>query len=71
MNTQWSKPYFGVQHFLGIPRSHQITVTDHGAFAEVYQLHLHSLHPFTDQKREVRGTAEEARKIGEAWASTL
>ncbi len=67
----WSKPYYGVQHLLGVPRSHQITVNDYGTFSEVYMLHLHGMTPFTDVRREQYDTPEQARKAGESWATIL
>ena len=41
----WSKPYCGVSHITIIPRSHQITMTDHGAFSHAYLLDLRSTSP--------------------------
>jgi hypothetical protein len=66
----WSKPYFGVQHILNAPRSHQITVTDRGEFAEVYMLYLHGAHPFTATK-EAHGTLDAMIAKGEEWAQEL
>jgi len=67
----WSKPHFGVQHLLDVPRSHQITVNDYGTFSEVFMLHLHGLTPFTDVRREHHDSPVLARAAGEKWARDL
>lgn len=68
----WSRPYYGVQHFNGIPRAYQITVNDLGTCAEVYLLDwTKRLQGFTAQRQKTLATAEEARAVGEKWAKEL
>ena len=40
----------------------QLTVEDHGTFAEAAVLHLHSARPFTPAAQKTFGTAEKARR---------
>lgn len=69
----WTKPYCGVTHLLGLPRGFQITLKNiRGEFveAEVCLLNLKANYPFS-RGCEFIGTLDECRIHGETWAKTL
>lgn len=68
---EWTEPYYGVSHLSNIPKSHQITVTEHVMCTTVYMLHRHGPHPFTAVKKAVAKTVDEAKQVAEAWAEEL
>jgi hypothetical protein len=43
----WTKPYFGVQHLLGLHDRFQATIEHHESFTSAWVLDRHSNHPFT------------------------
>lgn len=72
MNTwTWSRAFHGVQHLLGGPKSHQITLEDHGGFVHVYVLALKSLTPFTAVQQTDCESIAQAMAWGEKQASFI
>lgn len=70
MSKKWSKPYYGIEHRLDIPKSHQITMNCNGPKARVYMLYLHGNSPFTTVK-EFIGTRSECERTADEWAASL
>ena len=66
----WSTPHHGVSHITSLPRSHQITMTDRGWFADAYLLDLRSARPYTPVK-EITGRQQDVKAAAESWAKAL
>lgn len=66
----WSTPHHGVSHITSLPRSHQITMTDRGWFADAYLLDLRSASPYTSVK-EITGRQQDIKATAESWAKAL
>lgn len=68
--SQWTKPYYGVQHL--VINDRRVTVNDYGSGANVYLAPARgSERPFTPVKEQWVSSAEEARRIGEQWLMKL
>jgi hypothetical protein len=68
---RWSEPFYGVQHLLGLPKSHQITIAEYETYTNAVVLALHSSTPFTPVAERDFDTPAEAREWGERYASAL
>lgn len=68
----WTKPYYGVSHCLGLPRRYRLTINDSvdRIIARVYLVDRDSDTPMTPIKEEFT-TPDKAREIGEKWANEL